>query len=625
MKFYLSVVLGCAALPAFVHAAPTSNDNPHVDTLPVIVVTSSRQNESATAATAATTVFTREDIETIKPRSVPDLLSRAPGVQIGQTGGRGSQTGLFVRGTKSAQTLVLIDGVRINGADSGSAPLDMLAIDQVERIEIVRGPRSAVYGSDAIGGVVQIFTRSGKRGVQPSLHVGYGSNKTWERRAGISGGDNDTSFNLSVSSEDTRGIDRTTYPLSGPDSDRDAYRNNSVNLSLRHSLDDRLDVGLNVLDQRGETEYDMGFNGDFPYDEFQLSTVSTFADFNVTSAWDMKISFSHVENRRFNKYDDNNSESTFHTYRNSASLINVFSLTARQTLLAGFDWYGEDLSTDQSFNETERWNRAAFVQHQFDSELFSTELGARFDKNKFFNSEASWNGALTAHLNNRNDLLLSYGEGFRAPSFVDLYYPGYANPDLQPESSKTYELQWRSDVARNFRFETSVYQTDIDSAIVLDSSFIPQNIGSARIRGAEVSVSHQWQGWRTELAVDFINPVDRTTDKQLVRRSKRTLDLDVDREFGNFNVGGNWHLVSRSWDDAANTREIPGYGLLNLRAGWQATEALDLGLTVSNVLDKKYHNALYGVFDPVTFASSYHPYRETGRAFMASVTWTPAL
>lgn len=625
MKLSPSIFLSCILIPTCLSAAELSDDEASVDSLPVIVVTSSRLAETANETAVATTVFTREDIETLQPSSVPDILNRAPGVQVGQTGGRGSQPGLYVRGTKSAQTLVLVDGVRINGADSGSAALEMLAPEQIERIEIVRGPRSAVYGSDAIGGVIQIFTRRGEQGLQPTLHLGFGSNKTWERSAGISGGNDKTSFNLSLSSEDTNGIDRTTFPAAGPDGDRDAYRNNSVNLALHHSLNDRVDLGFSVLDQRGETEYDMGFAGDHPYDEFQLSTASTYADFSLSSVWAMRVDLGHVESRRVNKYDDNNSEFSFNTYRDTAAVINTFSLTDAQQLLVGADWYQEKLSTEQDFAETERWNRAAFVQHQFDSEMFSTELGVRYDKNEIFGSENSWNGALTVPVNDRNDLVFSYGEGFRAPSFVDLYYPGYANPDLQPERSKTYELQWRSDIARNTRLQAAIYQTDIDDAIVLDSNFIPENIGSARIEGAEVSLSHRWHDWRAELAADIINPVDRTTDKQLVRRSKRTLDLDVDRQLGEFSLGGNWHIASSSWDDAGNTRKIPGYALLNLRAGWQATDEFDFRLTVDNVFDKDYSSAFYAVFDPVTFDSDYYAYRETGRTFMASVTWTPAL
>jgi vitamin B12 transporter len=629
MKISPSILFSSILLPASLSlsAAESLTDDQSLETLPSIIVTASRQAEATDDTTVATTVFTRKDIESIRPSSLPDLISRAPGIQTGQFGGRGSLASLFVRGTKSAQTLILVDGVRINGADSGAASLEALALDQIERVEIIRGPRSAIYGSDAIGGVIQIFTRSGEPGLQPRLHLGFGSNKSWERSAGISGGDEKTSFNLSLSFEDTNGIDRTTFPTTGPNTDRDAFRNNSVSLGVRHILTDDLDIGFSVLDQRGETEYDFGYQGVYPYDEFQLSTASVYSNLSINDIWDMRFDLGHVENRRFNKNDDNNKEDNFNTYRDSLALVNTISLVEGQRFIVGADGYQEQLNTDEKFSETERWNRAAFVQHKYDADKFSTEVGVRYDKNEMFGSESSWNGALTIPLDRQNDIIFSYGEGFRAPTFVDLYYPGgYANPDLQPERSKSYEVQWRSDITRATQLQASIYQTDITDAIVLDSGFRPNNIGSARIEGAELSLSHRWQDWRADVAVDFTNPEDRNSGKQLVRRAKRTLNVDLARQLGKFSVGGNWQLISRSWDNPDNTREISGYGLLNLRSGWQAADDLVFNLVVDNVFDKEYSRAFYGIFDSAPpFGSNYYPYRENGRTFMASVTWTPKL
>src|SRR5690606_34265515 len=204
--------------------------------------------------------------------------------------GLGSLTGLYVRGTKTAQTLIMVDGVRINAADSGMAMLEALSLDQIERVEVVRGPRSSIYGSDAIGGVIQIFTRKGgSDGVQPYVRLGYGSHRTWERSVGVSGGDESTRFSLALSSDDTQGIDRTTHPNSGAEGDRDAYRNNAVSLALSHRFSDWIETGLNLLDQRGESEYDEGWIGGYPYDDFQLSTYALYTDLQVTDSWQMQI------------------------------------------------------------------------------------------------------------------------------------------------------------------------------------------------------------------------------------------------------------------------------------------------------------------------------------------------
>ena len=158
--------------------------------LPDMLISANRQVEARNDSSAANTVFTREDIERLQPSSVTDLLQRVPGVQVAQTGGRGSLPGIYIRGTQSAQSLVLVDGQRIGNSTSGDSNLQHLNIEQIERVEVLRGSRSVIYGSDAIGGVIQIFTRrGGEQGLQPRMHVGFGSHQTWERSVGLSGGD----------------------------------------------------------------------------------------------------------------------------------------------------------------------------------------------------------------------------------------------------------------------------------------------------------------------------------------------------------------------------------------------------------------------------------------------------
>ena len=163
--------------------------------LPDVVISANRQVEARNDSSAANTVFTRDDIERLQPASVTDLLSRVPGVQVAPLGGRGSLPGIYIRGTKSAQSLVLVDGQRIGNATSGDSNLQRLNINQIERVEVLRGSRSVIYGADAVGGVIQIFTRRGnEQGLQPRLHLGVGSRRTWERSLGLSGGDRPVSY-----------------------------------------------------------------------------------------------------------------------------------------------------------------------------------------------------------------------------------------------------------------------------------------------------------------------------------------------------------------------------------------------------------------------------------------------
>jgi len=584
------------------------------------LITANRDVQQRSDSSAASTVFTREDIDRLQPSSVSELLNRVPGVQVIQNGGRGTSSSLFIRGTSSAQSLVLVDGQRIGSASAGGSPLEYLNVEQIERIEVLRGPRSAVYGADAIGGVVQIFTRRASgEGLNPRLRLGYGSRNTWERSLGLSGGNESTRFSLSASADDTRGINHTDSRVR-PDSDHDAYRNNAFSLNLNHRFNERLEGGFSVLDQRGESEFDYGSYGAYPYSDFQLSSYSGFLSANINERWTSRVELGHSENRYVERVDDASLSGPFSTYRDSASWLNTLALDGGQSLLLGIDWYVDSLNSNTQYDEDERWNQALFVQHSWQGEVFSTELGLRHDKNEQFGSENTFNGALTYHLDADNDVILSYAEGFRAPTFNDLYWPAdpmrgaSSNPNLGPEKSKTYELQWRSQLAEKTLLQASLYRTDIEDAIVFVD--IPRNVQKARINGFEASLQQELFGWQGNAALSIIDPRDRDSGHTLPRRAKRTLSLDLDRQFGDIDVGATWQVFSRSYDALANTEELPGYGLLSLRSNWQATSEITLGFKVDNLLDKDYTRAIHW-----TGAE----YMGEGRTALVSVTWTPEL
>ncbi|MCY1496212.1 Vitamin B12 transporter BtuB [compost metagenome] len=628
----LALALALALAVALLPGVPTFAATPSRDEalrLDDTVISANREVQQRAQTPAATSVFTRADIERLQVRSVAELLERVPGVNVVRNGGAGQLTGVFLRGTGTTQSLVLVDGQRIAAASSGTASLEFLAPEQIERVEVVRGSRSALYGSDAIGGVIQIFTRQGQAdGVQPYARLGAGSDSTFERSLGLSGGDGRTRFNLGAALDETAGIDATRDGF-GANGDDDAYRNRSLSLNLSHRVNDDLQVGVSALDQRGQVEYDDIFTGSLPTTDFQLSSVSAFADARLAETWSSRLEFGHSEDKRDSGNDQPGGEaSQFNTYRDSASWLNTLDLSDRQQLLLGADWYEDRLQGSTDFVEDSRWNRAAFVQHRYSGEAFATELGLRHDDNQQFGSENSWNAALTLPLNAANDLVLSYSEGFRAPTFNDLYFPDFcfgglcfpsANPDLQPETSQTYELQWRNRYSDSGALEASLYRTDLDDAILLDANFIPQNTGTARINGFEAALKDTLFGWQASLALGLTDPRDRDSGHTLQRRAKRTLSLDLDRRFGAFSVGAGWRAVSHRYDDAANTVELGGYGLVGLRGGWQATPELGLELKLDNLFDKDYAEATY------TTPNGRFGYTTPGRTALFAVTWTPAL
>lgn len=597
--------------------------------LPDTLISANRQVEARNDSSAANTVFIREDIDRLQPGSVTDLLQRVPGVQVAQAGGRGSLPGIYIRGTQSAQSLVLVDGQRIGSSTSGDSNLQHLNIDQIERVEVLRGSRSVIYGSDAIGGVIQIFTRRGtEQNLQPRLHLGFGSHQTWERSLGLAGGDEKTRFNLGASLDDTAGLDRTheSYPS---DSDHDAYRNKSISLSLSHALTDDIEVGANLLDNRGKSEFDNPF-GRFdtstfasvqqqPYSDFNVSSVSSYVDARVNDAWKTRVEFGHTENREKTLDKLSDERTVFNTYRDSVNWQNDLTLDARNSLILGGDWYEDRINSSTAFEENSRWNRAAFIQHRYQADSFSTELGLRHDDNQQFGGQNTWSGTFTLPLNPNNDLLLSYSEGFRAPTFNDLYYPDFSNPALKPETSKSYELQWRSQLSDSSRLEASIYRTDLEDAIIFGSNSRPENVASARINGFEAALKQELFGWQSNLGVAIIDPRDRDTGHTLARRARRTMSWDLDRQFDRLSLGASWQAVSSSYDDKDNTQSLGGYGLIGLRSSWALNREIKLDLKVDNLLDKGYSRALY------SYDGSQYGYREEGRAWVFGVTWTPGL
>lgn len=595
--------------------------------LPSMLITSARQAEPRAQATAANTVFTRADIERLQARSVPELLRRVPGVQVGSPGGVAS---LSLRGTGTAQTLVLVDGQRIASATSGFARLDYLAIDNIEHVEVIRGPRSSLYGADAIGGVIQIFTRGGKPGINPAVRLAAGSDQTFQRSLSLAAGTEQTRVHLGASLDESDGFD-ITRDNRGADRDNDGQRNKALHLKLDHQFDANWKAGLSLNDQRGKNEYDDAyeFAPGAPQDEFRVSSYSGYLDGQLTDIWNSRLELGRSFDRN-RAVGSNYNDGLLETTRHSAAWINRLQLSERQQLSLGSDWYEDRLDATTTYQEDSRDNLAFFAQHSFQSEQFGTELGLRHDDNQQFGSHNSWNAAFSLPVGESQRWILSYGEGFRAPTFTDLYAPPAwgPNPDLTPETSKSYELQWRADLD-DTQLEATLYRTDVEDMIAWGGTRM-ENISQARINGFEASGARELLGWQASLGVSIIDPRDRNSGRVLQRRAKRSLSLDVDRQFGAFGVGATWQAFSQRFDDSAfnsnyesERTTIPGYAVLNLRTSWQATPELRWEAKLDNVLDKDYHLALY----QREFANmdSAYGYKEQGRTALFAVTWTPSL
>jgi len=592
--------------------------------LPSMLITSARQAEPRAQATAANTVFTRADIERLQARSVPELLRRVPGVQVSSPGGVAS---LSLRGTGTAQTLVLVDGQRIASATSGFARLDYLAIGNIERVEVIRGPRSSLYGADAVGGVIQIFTRGGKPGINPEVRLAAGSDQTFQRSLSLAAGTEQTRVHLGASLDERDGFD-ITRDNRGADRDNDGQRNKALHLKLDHQFVANWKAGLSLNDQRGKNEYDDAyeFAPGAPQDEFRVSSYSGYMDGQLTDIWNSRLELGRSFDRN-RAVGSNYNDGLLETTRHSAAWINRLQLSERQQLSMGSDWYEDRLDATTAYQEDSRDNLAFFAQHSFQGEQFGTELGLRHDDNQQFGSHNSWNAAFSLPVGQSQRWILSYAEGFRAPTFTDLYAPPAwgPNPDLKPETSKTYELQWRAEFDET-QLEAALYRTDVEDMIAWGGTRM-ENVSQARINGFEASAARELLGWQASLGVSIIDPRDRDSGHTLARRAKRTLSIDLDRTFGTLSAGAGWHVSSARYDTLANTRELSGYGVFDLRAAWQSHPELRWEAKLNNLFDRDYALATYdrsqgpNWLDP----SQNYGYREAGRTLLFAVTWTPSL
>lgn len=607
--------------------------------LDTIVVTANRDAQPRAETNATVSVFTREDIDRLQPSSVADLLNRVPGVQVTQTGGRGSVTSVFIRGTKTAQSLVLIDGQRVGSASAGGASLQYLSMDQIERVEVLRGSRSAIYGADAIGGVIQIFTRRANgNGINPRLRVAFGNRGTQESALGLSGGTDKTRFSLNAALNETNGIDSTRRSFPS-DSDHDGYRNKSFSFTFSHQLTDDIELGFNALDQRGKSEYDnpygrydsstyMTYATTKPYNLFALNSTSAYLNYHINDVWTSRLEVGHAEDKLKSKDKFSTESSIYNTYRDSATWLNTIDLNEKNRVLLGLDYLNDKLHASTDYNRTSRWNRAGFIQYDFKGDLIFTEVGLRHDKNQQFGSKNTWNGSVGFNINSTNQLIFSYAEGFRVPTFNDTYAPlGWgANPNLKPERSKSYEMQWRSQLTDKTYFEASLYHTLIRDAIVY-SDIEMQNIDKARINGFEASLQQELSNQLfANVALSMVDPRDAKTGHTLPNQARRTLNVDLDKQLGNFTVGATWSLVSSSYGDTSNKISIPGYGLLGIRSSWQATPELKFDAKIDNLLDRSYYRATYN-FKPDpndwTMPTTPYGYREEGITVLVGLTWTP--
>jgi len=567
-------------------------------TMAPIVVTAGRVAQTADETLAAVTVITRDEIERAQAVSVPDLMRGLPGIALSNNGGPGKSTSLFLRGANSDQVLVLIDGVKVGSPTLGSTAFEHLPLEQIERIEIVRGPRSSLYGSEAIGGVIQIFTRRGGGELTPSFSLGGGSYHTYQGSAAISGGGSDGWFSASLSGEDSEGFNSCNGEpgVAGcftHEPDQDGYRNLSGNLRAGYRFGNGAEVDLHWLRSEADTEYDGSFQNE---SETMQQLLSAGLRFMPSDIWDLSLKAGRSWDDSDN-FKDGLFSSRFETERDSLSWQNDLALTPDHRLTLGLDYLEDRVDGTTDYAVTSRDNVGLFGQYLGQIGRHELQASLRGDDNEQFGSHTTGSLAWGYRFNSGRQISASYGTAFKAPSFNELYFPGFGNPDLGPEESRSLEIGL-NDLTSWGSWSLNLFQTDIDELIAFDAdTYAPANIGSARIRGLETVLTARLGAWDLSGNITLLDPVNRgdgpNRGNLLPRRAEQSLRLDLDRNFGRYGLGATLVGVGKRYDDLANSRELDAYMTLDLRGEYRFAQAWKLQARVENLFDKEYETASY--------------------------------
>jgi vitamin B12 transporter len=570
-----------------------------------IVVTANRTEQDINDTLAAVEVITREDIERLQPESLTDLLQSIAGLDIVHNGGAGQASALYTRGTNSDHTLLLIDGVRVGSATLGVKNFSSVPVAQIERIEVVKGPRAALWGSDAIGGVIQIFTRRLETG-ESSLSVALGSKGYANTNISTGFGGKGLTNTVTLSYEKSNGFDafdNSTDTTADTQPDDDGYERLSAAIRGDYSLSNETQLDWVLQFDSGNSEYDSSFGGDeADYNNHLWNIRYTYtvdqwmSQFSVKQSRDQSISFGNGTAK--------SDASVFETRRQQINALTQYQMSDSISLLGGVDHLIDDVkhsdvvSFDGSINdyaEVERSTESIYVSGQFEYQGFISELTARYDDIEAVASDNTFNASVGYKINEFVTVSLNRSKGFKAPTFNDLYFPGFGNELLQSEISFNTELLVKANW-NNHSLILANYDNKIGQLISYNPAcFCSENIDNADITGLELVYQVRFDRFSHKLSASNLDPIDRSIDantglaknNQLLRRSKEQYGYELTADLGDFSFFGQFNYSGSRFDEVfGSPRErLDSYLLVNMGMSYQANDNWNIKLKINDVTD----------------------------------------
>lgn len=613
--------------------------------LATVVVTATRTPTRTNDVLSDVSVVDREQIERSGTTTLYELLSTLPGIQFTSNGGRGASGSMFMRGANNNQTLVLIDGQRIASATTGSTALEHLPLEQIERIEVVRGPASALYGSDAIGGVVQIFTRTGEGTPKPNFGLGFGSYNTRTATVGYGGKIGDTSFSLQAGWDDSdsfssiRQAKGGTYDMFNPD--KDGYRNGNWSAKIGHKISSDLSVGAEVLQINTLKHFDSsncdssGSTCTANYDNRQrqeLTSYAAHATYRISPAWTSMLRLGQSQDKMTNyKFDPTTTprESLQHynTTQDQVVWQNDFTLSPANKLMASLEWRQVHVNSTQTFVANDQTTRSVVLGYQGRLDAHSVQASVRNDSIERLGSHRTGSLSYGYHFLDAWTARAGLGTAFHAPTFNDLYWPldtvnfFQGNPNLKPEKSRNREIGLRYERG-NTAAGLTVYENKVRNLIDYVSGVAPtwigtyNNISRATLQGASFDYTRRSGNWESKVVLDTLRATNDATGKTLQRRAGETGTVEVRRHIGDASVGMQIQGVGKRYNNATNTQVLHGYSLVNLDGTVRIDRDWSVMARLNNLFDRNY-TLVQSTMSP------YNEYATPGRNFYVGLRYSP--
>lgn len=560
-----------------------------------IVVTATRTPKPVREQLNDISVITQDEIEQAGAITLAELLRSQPGIEFTSNGGMGTTSSVYIRGTNPNHALVLVDGMRINSATNGTTALEKIPLAQIERIEILRGPGSHLYGSEAIGGVIQLFTRSGKEAPAFNASAGIGSENLYSLNAGAQGKTGETHLNLQVDHLSTNGFSALANP-SNPryNPDDDGHHRTSLTGRIAHAIGVDDEIGATAFYSKNATQYDGSTTKTFDSrNEQTLSAYSLYSRNRFLPDWQSLLRLgSSMDN-----YLTAETDGTWSQIRTDQDqLLWQNDIGTRLGLVTlGMERVEQHVASNTAYSLKDRTIQSYFAGYQGRLEAHSVQINLRNDRNSQYGSHTTRSLAYGYQINPSWRAAASIGTAFRAPSFNDLYWPantyGAGNPNLQPEESRNQEIsvhyEQNGQLASLTRFVNHIDNL-IEWAETAPYFYQPSNVNKARISGTTLSYAGKLGQHRVHASATWLDPRDSGSGLLLNRRAKKTGTLGIGHDLGKWTMGSEISASSMRFDDTANTKKMGGYALLNLSANYAYNKDVNFLLRLNNALDKQY-------------------------------------